>query len=151
MATRQLVVFSINNEEFGIDIEQVNNIERPMKIFKIPNTPDFVEGLVNLRGKIHTIFDLRKRFNMPAKEFDDGTKIIMANTRAAIVGLVVDEVKEIIKVEDTNIESTPKVLADMKHKYINGVAKVDSRIIQLLDLDIILSVKEQEKAGSVKL
>jgi purine-binding chemotaxis protein CheW len=146
MATRQLVIFSINDEEFGIDIEQVNIIERPMEIFKIPNTPDFVEGLVNLRGKVHTVFNMRKRFKMPVKEFDDNTKIIMANTGSAVVGLVVDEVKEIIKVEDSDIESTPKVLMDMKRKYVSGIAKVENRIILLLDLDIILSVEEPERA-----
>jgi purine-binding chemotaxis protein CheW len=146
MATRQLVIFNINDEEFGIDIEQVNIIERPMAIFKIPNTPDFVEGLINLRGKVHTVFNMRKRFKMPVKEFDDNTKIIMANTGSAIVGLVVDEVREIIKVEDSDIESTPKVLVDMKRKYVSGIAKVDSRIILLLDLDIVLSIEEPERA-----
>ena len=146
MATRQLVIFNVNDEEFGIDIEQVNIIEKPMEIFKIPNTPDFVEGLVNLRGKVHTVFNMRKRFNMPLKEFDESAKIIMVNTDVGTVGIVVDGVKEIIKVEDKDIENTPKTLASMKRKYICGIAKVENRIIFLLDLDVVLSMDEQDKA-----
>lgn len=146
MATRQLVVFSVNNEEFGIDIEQVNIIERSLEIFKIPNTPEYIEGLVNLRGKVHTVFNLRKRFNMPAKNFDENTKIIMANTGDSIIGLIVDEVKEIIRVDDKDIENAPKVLEDLKRKYINGVAKVNERIILLLDLVVVLMTDDLEKA-----
>ena len=148
MATRQLVVFSVNNEEFGIDIEQVNIIERSLEIFKIPNTPEYIEGLVNLRGKVHTVFNLRKRFNMPAKDFDENTKIIMANTGDAIIGLIVDEVKEIVRVDDKDIESAPKVLQDLKRKYITGVAKVEERIIMLLDLVIVLMTDDREKVAA---
>jgi purine-binding chemotaxis protein CheW len=147
MAIRQLVVFSVNNEEFGIDIEQVNIIERSLEIFKIPNTPEYIEGLVNLRGKVHTVFNLRKRFNMPAKDFDENTKIIMANIGGAIVGLIVDEVKEIVRVEDKDTESAPKVLENLDRRYINGVAKVGERIIMLLDLAVVLAADAHEKAA----
>lgn len=140
MATRQLVIFSVNNEEFGIDISQVNIIERPMDIYKIPNTPDYVRGLVNLRGKVHTVFDLRKRFNLSPKEFDENTKIIMANANSTVVGIVVDEVREITKVEDEDIEAVPQALTDMKSKFLNGIAKIGERVILLLDLDAVLTI-----------
>ncbi len=146
MATRQLVIFDVNGEEFGVDIEQVNIIERTLEIFKIPNTPEYVEGLVNLRGKVHTVFNLRKRFKMPVKDFDENTKIIMANTGAAIVGLIVDEVKEIIKVDDKDIESAPKVLENLERKYISSVAKVGDRIILMLDLGIVFMMDDYERA-----
>ena len=147
MAIRQLVVFSINNEEFGVDVSQVNIIERRMDIFKVPNTPEFVEGLVNLRGKVYTVFNMRKRFGLPAKDFDDNTKIIMVNTGSAIVGLIVDGVNEIIKVEDQDIEAAPAVLEDMKRKFLNSIAKVDNRIIMLLNLETILTMEEPVKAA----
>jgi len=146
MATRQLVVFSVNNEEFGVDVSQVNIIERRMDIFKVPNTPEFVEGLVNLRGKVYTVFNMRKRFGLPAKDFDDNTKIIMVNTGSAIVGLIVDGVNEIIKVEDQDIEAAPAVLEDIKRKFLNSIAKVDNRIIMLLNLETILTMEEPAKA-----
>lgn len=138
MATRQLVVFSINDEEFGVDVSHVNIIERHMDIFKVPNTPDFVEGLINLRGKVYTVFNMRKRFGLPAKDFDDKTKIIMVNTGVTVVGLIADDVNEIIKVEDQDIESTPTALEAMKRKFIVSIAKVDNRNIMLLNLETIL-------------
>ena len=147
MAARQLVVFSVNDEEFGVDVSQVNIIERRMDIFKVPNTPDFVEGLVNLRGKVYTVFNMRKRFGIPAKDLDDNTKIIMVNTGSAIVGLIVDGVNEIIKVEDQDVEATPAVLEGMKRKFINSIAKVDNRIVMLLNLETVLTMEEPAKAA----
>lgn len=146
MAIRQLVIFSINDEEFGVDVSQVNIIERRMEIFKIPNTPDFVEGLVNLRGKVYTVFNMRKRFGLPAMEFDDNTKIIMVNIGTTVVGLIVDAVDEIIKVDDQDIELTPSVLGDLKRKFISSIAKVDNRIIRLLNLETIFEIEEAVKA-----
>jgi purine-binding chemotaxis protein CheW len=139
MATKQLVIFTINSEEFGIDISQVGSIERPLEIFKIPNAPDYVEGLVNLRGNVHTVYNLRNRFDMPKKGIDESTKIIMANTGAAIVGLIVDEVKEISKVEDKDLEGAPNTLANLERKFVSGVAKINDRIILMLDLQTVLA------------
>lgn len=148
MAIRQLVIFSVNDEEFGIDIEHVNIIERSLEIFKIPNTPEYIEGLVNLRGKVHTVINLRKRFNMPAKSFDENTKIIMVSTSSAVVGLIVDEVKEIVKLDDKDIENAPNVLEDLNKRYIDGVAKAGERVILLLNVDTVLAMDEKEKAAA---
>ncbi|NTV89222.1 MAG: purine-binding chemotaxis protein CheW [Clostridiales bacterium] len=141
MATLQWVVFSINGDDFGVDISQVNIIERPVEIFKIPNAPDFVEGLINLRGKVYTVFNLRRKFGLPAKETDDSTKIIMVNTTDATVGIVVDEVKEIVKVEEKNIENAPEIIGSTKGKYVTSVAKIDDRIIMLLNLDNVFAAE----------
>lgn len=146
MGTRQLVVFALNEEEFGLDIDRINSIEKMLEIFKIPNTPEYIEGLVNLRGKVHTVFNLRKRFNMSSPDFDENTKIIMANTSASIVGIIVDEVKEIVKVEDSDCEVTPKALSNLKEKYLDGIAKIDNRIIMLLDLEKVLSMDDVKQA-----
>lgn len=142
MGTRQLIVFTINAEEFGLDIERINSIEKMLDIFKIPNTPEYIEGLVNLRGKVHTVFNLRKRFNMPCPGFDENNKIIMTNTSASIVGIIVDEVKEIVRVEESDFEAAPKALSNLRQKFLGGIAKIDSRIIMLLDLEKVLSVDE---------
>ena len=146
MGIRQLVVFTINAEEFGIEIDRINSIEKMLEIFKIPNTPEYIEGLVNLRGKVHTVFNLRKRFNMPCPEFNENNKIIMANTSASIIGVIVDEVKEIVKVEESDIEAAPKALANLKDKYLGGIAKADSRVIMLLDLEKVLATDEFKQA-----
>jgi purine-binding chemotaxis protein CheW len=139
MATLQWVVFSINGDDFGVDISQVNIIERPVEIFKIPNAPGYVEGLINLRGKVYTVFNLRKKFGLETKPTDDNTKIIMVNTATSTVGIVVDEVKEIIKVEDKNIESAPEIIGSAKGKFVTSVAKIDDKIVMLLNLDNVFS------------
>lgn len=139
MATRQMVIFNVNGQDFGIDINQVNIIERPLEIFKIPNTPEYIEGLINLRGKVHTVFNLRKRFGLPPKEFDEGTKIIIANINESVVGFIVDEVREIIRVEESALESAPEILKGLDKRYVNGIAKAGENVIMLLDLDEVLS------------
>ncbi|MCX7921423.1 MAG: chemotaxis protein CheW [Clostridia bacterium] len=148
MASRQLVIFKVNDEDFGIDINQVNSIEKPMEIFKVPNTPDYVEGLINLRGKVYTVFNLRKKFNLPTMEFDDSTKIIIVKEKSVMVGFIVDEVNEIITFDDSNIESTPEVIAGFDRKYLGGVAKRDDKIVLILDLVNILSLEDQKLANS---
>lgn len=139
MGTRQLVVFTVNAEEFGIDIDRINSIEKILEIFKIPHTPEYIEGLVNLRGKVHTVFNLRKRFNIPCTVFDENNRIIMANASASIVGIIVDEVKEIVKVEESDFEGVPSTPSNINEKYLGGIARIDSRIIKLLDLEKVLA------------
>jgi len=139
MASRQLVVFRIEEEDFGVEITQVNEIIRPIEIFKVPNTPEYIEGLINLRGKVHTVVNLRKRFNLPSREFDDNTKIVIASVKSVIVGFIVDEVKEIVKVEDEDTENAPSALVGLKRKYVKEIAKIGERVILIPDLDVVLS------------
>lgn len=146
VGSRQLVVFAINEEEFGIDIEHVNSIERMLEMFKIPNTPDYIEGLVNLRGKVHTVFNLRKRFKLPCPEFTESTKIIMVNTSASTIGIIVDEVKKIEKVEDSEYEAPPKALSSLENKFLSGIVKAENRVIMLLDVEKIISAEEAVQA-----
>jgi purine-binding chemotaxis protein CheW len=142
VGSRQLVVFAIGEEEFGIDIEHVNSIEKMLELFKIPNTPDYIEGLVNLRGKVHTVFNLRKRFRMPCPDFTENTKIIMANTSASVIGIIVDEVKKIIKVDESEFEATPKALSNLRDKFLSGIVKAEDRVIMLLDVEKIVSAED---------
>ena len=151
MASRQLVIFNVGDEEFGVDISYVNSIERPLKIFKIPNVPEYIEGLINLRGKVYSVINLRKRFNLPLKEFDDFTKIIMVSVKSTIVGFIVDAVSEIIKVDDADIEDASTVLNGNREKFVNGVAKVNERVIMLLDLNSVIFEPEESAFSSVRL
>jgi purine-binding chemotaxis protein CheW len=144
MASRQLVVFTVNNEEFGVEITNVMEIIRPVEIFKIPNTPDYMEGLINLRGKVHTVFNLRKRFNLPANEFDENTKIIIVNINNLVTSFIADEVKEIIRVEDEDIESASGILSGFRDRFINGVAKLGNRVVLLLDLENTFRIQGEE-------
>lgn len=150
MAGRQLVIFKVNNENFGIDINQVNIIVEPMEIFKVPNTPDYVEGLINLRGKVYTIFNLRKKFSLPVKETDENTKIIMVKLNTLIVGLIVDEVNEIVTFEEGDIEKAPpSITSGNTRKFISGVAKKSDKIVMVLDMESLLSIEEESQLNSI--
>ncbi len=139
MSTRQYVVFSIGEEDFGLSIENISSIEKMLEIFKIPNAPNYIEGLANLRGKVYTIFNLRKRFNLPGIEFDDNTKIIIANTSSSEIGIIVDEVHEIVKVDDDQFSPIPNALSNLKDRFLSGTANVDDRLIMILDSEKVLS------------
>jgi len=142
MSVRQFVIFTINEEEFGLDIENINSIERMLEIFKIPNAPGYIEGLANLRGKVYTIFNLRKRFNLPCPEFDENTKIIITNSSVSEMGIIVDEVKEIVKLDESAFEPAPEALSNLKERFLSGTAKLGDRLVLLLDLEKVLSEPE---------
>lgn len=136
------IIFKINDKELCIDINKVDSIIPPMDIYKIPDVPDFIEGLINLRGKIYTVFNLRKRFKMPSHEFNEGTKILLVKMGSAVEGIIADEVREIIKVEDETIEEFSQEQADIEKKYFIGSIRHNDRTIHLLDLAYALSPSE---------
>ncbi len=146
MAGQQLVIFNINGENFGVEITQVKEIIKPMEIFKVPNTPDYIEGLINLRGKVHTVFNMRKKFGLPTIDFDDNTKIIIVSVNSMLIGFIVDEVNEIVRVEEEQMENAPQAISSVSLKYITGVAKIGERIILILDLSSALSLAEEKAA-----
>ena len=150
MSIRQYAIFTINEEEFGIEIEKVSIIERMLEIYKIPNTPEYVEGLTNLRGKVHTVFNLRKRFHLPCPEFNDDTKVIIASVQDSLVGLIVDGVREIIKVEDDQFEPMPKELSAVRDRFLSGTVKVDNRLVLILDIDKVITEADILPAKPVK-
>ncbi len=150
MAEQQLVVFALGKEEFGIDISRVREIVRIQNITTIPQSMDFVEGIVNLRGQIVPIVDLCKRFLVvvreEGKEID--RRIIVVNMAGQNIGILVDGVSEILRIPDESIEPTPPMVAGgASVDFIRGVAKVKDRLIIMLDLDRIFSVEEREMLG----
>ena len=142
--SKQLVIFKVENENFGVEITQVKEIIKMVQIFKVPNVPEFVEGLINLRSRVYAIYNLRKKFNFPAADFSENTKIIIADVESTTIGFIVDEVSKIIRVEEENMEDTPRSVSSIHEKYLRGVAKVDNEIILILDLLTIVSTVNQE-------
>ena len=145
----QFVIFKIEAEEFGVDIMKVKEIIKPLQIVKVPNTPVFIEGIINLRGKVHPVFNLRKKFGFPEKPFDEDTKIVIVDVNGVDIGFIVDGVNEIVRIEEAQIEEAPKFISGVNSQYISGVGKIDSRMIIILDLDLVLSVDEQEQLKTV--
>ncbi len=140
----QLVTFSISEEEFGVDILKVREIIRTMEITKVPRAPEFVEGVINLRGKVIPIIDMRRRFGLPFKKHDSSTRIIVITMNDLIVGFVVDSVSEVLRIPVSTVEPPPPVVAGLESDYISGVGKLADRLLILLDLDKLLSTDDLE-------
>ncbi len=139
---RQLVSFVIGEEEFGVDIMIVQEIIRFIEVTHVPNSPEYVEGVINLRGKIIPVIDLRKRFGHVGIDRNSNTRIIVVELSDKVVGFLVDRVKEVIRISSTIIENTPNLVTNVKTRYITGVAKLEDRLLILLDLESVLSDNE---------
>ncbi len=145
----QLVTFSTGDEEFGVDILRVQEIIRTMAITKVPKAPEFVEGVINLRGKVIPIIDLRRRFGLQPKAHDKHTRIIVIEINTMIVGFVVDSVSEVLRIPASTVEPPPPVVAGLESEYISGVGKLEDRLLILLDLDRLLSRADIEALGQI--
>lgn len=149
MAATKQVVFHLDNEEYGIDIMKVNVIEKYQEIVKVPNSPEYIEGIINLRGEILPIFSLRKKFRLEAKPIDESTKIIVVFLGDMKVGFVVDSVSQIINIEDSQLEPAPRIVTGVSRRYIQSVAKVGDRMVVLLNVDLILEDEEKLSLGNI--
>jgi len=148
----QLVIFKIGNEEFGVPISQVREIVRLIPITPVPHAPDFIEGVVNLRGKIVAVIDLARRLKLKAAMRSDTARIIVVEVEEDTVGMIVDEVTEVLRITQENIEQTPELIAaEIHQKYIKGVGKLGERLIILIDLLRIFSSDEIEGIKKTKL
>ena len=139
---RQILVFKVLDEELGLDISCVREVLRQQEIYRLLKTPDFIEGVINLRGHIVPLFDLRKRLRYK-QAGEPGKRIIICKVNKLIVGLTVDSLKEIIALPEENIKPTPKLAAmQMEADVTSGLAKIGERIIPILDLAHIVTKKE---------
>ena len=144
MENEQLLVFNLDKEEFGLNIKHIDQIIQYSQTVKVPDTPDFIEGLLSLRGQIYTVFNLRRRFGFPTCEFDEMTKIIIVKVNSISFGLIVDGVKEILRYEEANIENTSKTRSNINNKFIIGSIRFDERIIEILAVNEVVSFIEDE-------
>jgi len=148
---RQILVFSLANDELGLDISCVREVLRPQEIHPLPQAPDFIEGVINLRGHIIAVIDLRKRLNV--KEIEDRSKmrIIVCKIERFIVGLVVNSVSEIITLPEENIGPTPEVVSmQIDEDFMSGIARLGERIIVILNLENILTREEITKLSKIE-
>ncbi|THB69001.1 MAG: purine-binding chemotaxis protein CheW [Desulfovibrio sp.] len=145
----QLATFSLSGEEFGVDILKVQEIIRMMEITKLPSAPFFVEGVINLRGKVIPVIDLRRRFGMGAKDHDKDTRIIVLELSANIVGFIVDSVAEVLRIPADTVEPPPPVIAGIDSDHIKGVGQLQGKLLILLDLDRLLSDHERSMLDSM--
>jgi purine-binding chemotaxis protein CheW len=140
---KQLVIFELGAENFGIDIASVEGINKMLEITKIPQSPGYMIGITNLRGSVLPVIDLQKRFGMNAEEQTSETRIVVANMDGVKIGMVVSAVSEVLTIDDSVIEPPPPMVSNINSEYIIGVAKIDKRLVILLDLSKVLTFEEK--------
>lgn len=146
---RQLVIFKLANETYGIDISKVQEIIRFQEITRVPRVPHFIEGVINLRGNVIPVIDLRKRFDFEKAERDNTTRIIVVEVSEYTVGMIVDAVLEVVRVNEDSIEPPSNLIADIESDYLTGVCKLGDKLIILLNISKVLTFAEQKELANV--
>ena len=136
---KQYVVFKIASQEFGADIHKVSIIEKAMNIARVPTTPAYIKGVVNLRGEIIPVMDLRTKFGLEPVEADDDTRIIMFKFNEMTLGLIVDSVAEVVTFAENELESVTSITNDRTLDYIVGIGKVGQRLVTLLNIEKLIA------------
>ena len=144
-----LVGFRIGRETFGVPIEMVHEIVRVPEITAVPDSPEYIEGVINLRGKIVSIVDLRKRFGEKQVARTKKNRILVVEVDAKMVGLIVDAASEVLKMSHTHVEAPPNVFEEGELNYVTGVGKLNDRLIILIDLNKILQKGELRRLGEM--
>jgi purine-binding chemotaxis protein CheW len=145
----QLVIFVLASEHYGVGISAVDSIIKLQPITFVPHAPAFVEGVTNLRGKVLPVVDLRKRFGLPIGEATKETRIVVTQVGGLGVGMMVDRVSEVLRVPAEAIEPPSPLVTTVDSAFITGIAKVDDRLVILLDLEQVLSPGEKTDLQAV--
>jgi len=138
----QLVTFGLGDEEFAVDILAVQEINRMMPLTRVPSSPPEVEGVINLRGKIIPVIDLRKRFRLPASEHSEQSRIVVVEVHGRVLGFIVDRVSEVLRINSKIVEPAPSMVCSVDSDFIAGVGKLQDRLLILLDLAKLFNTAE---------
>ncbi|MDJ0882408.1 MAG: chemotaxis protein CheW [Gammaproteobacteria bacterium] len=138
----QCVTFTLEEEIYGINVMQVQEVLREIEVAPVPGAPDYVLGIINLRGNVVSVIDARTRFGLPSKESDDMTRIIVIEAQNQIIGILVDSVAEVVDIETDEIDIAPNVGNAETAKYIDGVVSRGENLLILVDLNKLLSEEE---------
>ncbi len=134
----QLVTFTLEKQEYAVNILNVQEINRITEITRVPNAPAFVEGVINLRGKVIPVINLRKKFGLHGKDSDDASRVIIMDIQGVTYGLVVDSVSEVLRIPSDVVEPPPPMASSTGSIFIKGIAKLENRLIILIDIDRLM-------------
>ncbi len=138
----QWVTFRLDNETYGVNVMQVQEVLRMTEIAPVPGAPDYVLGIINLRGNVVTVIDTRKRFGLEPRDVDDSTRIVITEIEQQVIGMLVDAVAEVVDVRMSEIETAPNVGNDDSSRFIQGVSSREGELLILVDLSKLLSADE---------
>ena len=140
----QLVSFHLGVEEFGIEILKVQEINRIVEITRVPQAPDYCEGVINLRGRVIPVVNLRKKFAMENAAWDKSTRIIVCDINSKVFGMVVDSVSEVRRIPASTVENPPDIVMAQGSQYIRGVVKLEDRLLMFLDIEkLVVEVNDE--------
>lgn len=145
----QCVTFTLEDETYGINVMQVQEVLREIEVAPVPGAPHYVTGIINLRGNVVSVIDARNRFGLPAKESTDLTRIIVIELEQHIIGILVDSVAEVVDIKRSEIETAPNVGTDDTSKYIDGVVSQEDKLLILVDLNRLLSIEEWQAVEGI--
>ena len=148
MAMKKQIIFKIGDGVYGIDVVKVMGIEKDIPVIPIPNAPDCIKGIINLRGDVIPVFSIREKFNMPDVQLDT-KELIIARSLGLVIAIEVDLVKEIIELEDTKFGGVPSIVQSEQTKYMESVAHVDNDLVLVLNLDGLLSQEQVQHLQGV--
>lgn len=152
MAERKYVVFKLGAEEFGIDIMKVKEVTEGRETVRVPNCPDFVEGIINLRGDVTPIINLKKKFALDKGENESmSNRIIVLNLKDKLIGFMVDDASQVISVDTSQIVSPPDMVSGIEKAYIEGIGKIGDKMVIMLDLLKVLNESEQQEIIDMEL
>lgn len=132
---QQLVIFALSDEDYGVDINIVQEIIRMQDITSVPKAPSFVNGVINLRGKVIPVLDLRRRFSVLKAEYTKDSRIVVVDINGQDIGMVVDAVAEAMRIPNSSVEPPSSIVTAMDSDYLQGIAKLESQLVILLDLN----------------
>lgn len=145
----QWVTFRLDGEIYGINVMQVQEVLRVTEIAPVPGAPDYVMGIINLRGNVVTVIETRKRFGLQSGEIDDSSRIVISEADGNVIGILVDSVAEVVDLKRSEIESSPNVGNEESSKYIEGVASHNDNLLILVDINKLLSTEEWMELSSM--
>lgn len=146
----KLIVFELENEEYAISVKSVGSIERILPITRVPSTPKFVKGVINLRGVVTPVIDLKQRLKNKDTDFTEQTRIIIVHIGEITVGLIVDAANDVIDIHEDQIEPPPEAVGTVAVDYINGVVKMNKRLFILLDLEKVLTKNDLKELKAME-
>ena len=149
MSTEKYIVFRLNEQEYGASIQQIVSIEKLLDMTKLPQVSDFIEGITKLRGEVIPVIDLKRRMDMDKTDKTDHSRMLVALVDDVSVGFIVDEASDVLDIDEEIIEPAPTSIRGVNAKFLNGVAKLDDRLLLLVDLAYILNHQELNEVKEV--
>ncbi len=149
MSTEKYIVFQLNDQEYGTSIDRIVSIERLQKVVSLPKVSDFIEGVTKMRGNVIPVIDLKKRMDLPQSEVTDQSRMLVSIVDDLSVGFLVDTASDVIDIDDSMIEPAPTSIKGIDVNFLSGVAKLDDRLLLLVDLSYVLNYEEISEVKQV--